>query len=72
MLSHQVLAIEARVLSVDLRLITTPRNARRYSPVIYHPRRPSRAFLKRAGHAGKIFTVIMMLALISVPWMMFG
>jgi hypothetical protein len=40
--------------------------------VIYHPKRHSRSYLTRAGHAGKVITVSLMLALMSVPWLIFG
>jgi len=40
--------------------------------VIHHPRKPARSYLRRAGHLGKVFTVALMLVMMSVPWLLFG
>jgi hypothetical protein len=40
--------------------------------VIYNPKRPSRAYLRRSGLLGKLATIAYTVALTSVPWFIFG
>jgi hypothetical protein len=39
--------------------------------VIYNPRRPSRAYLRRCGPLSKLSTLVMSVVLMSVPWLVF-